>query len=288
MKNLKLAVIALAAAGGLSSCSNGTAPKVSMNTKADTVAYAIGLANFPPHLRSLLTEQLGDSTLIDEMIKGAQDGFSKVSKKEKAYAMGYNMGQSFSTDMSDQINKQLFEDEKAGILNSANFLQAFIDRAKGNKTIIEDANTYLRDNLEGLQEQVLQDSYGAYKAENEEFLATNAQKEGVVTTASGLQYKVLTEGEGDLITENQTIKLNYKGTLIDGTEFDSNDAAEFNGTNGLVKGFKEALELMKKGSKFEVYIPQELGYGAKPAGAIIKPFSTLIFSIEILEVSDKE
>ena len=76
--------------------------------------------------------------------------------------------------------------------------------------------------------------------------------------------------------------------MIDGTEFDSNDAAEFNGTNGLVKGFKEALELMKKGSKFEVYIPQELGYGAKPAGATIKPFSTLIFSVEILEVSNKE
>ena len=285
MKNLKLAVLTLATTGFLSSCSTGST-KASFQTKADSVSYAIGLANFPPQLRSMLTEQLGDSTLIEEMIKGAQEGFHKTSKKEKAYAMGLNLGQSFATDMVEQIDRQMFNTEDAKVLNSANFLQAFIDLAKGNKPAIEDANTYLQENLETLQAQVLEKKFGSAKKENEDFLTENAKKDGIVTTASGLQYKVIEEGNGDLIEENDKITLNYKGTLIDGTEFDANESAEFNGTNGLVKGFKEALELMKKGSKFQVFIPQELGYGGQPAGNKIKPYSTLVFDIEVLDITE--
>lgn len=288
MKNLKLAVIALAAAGGLSACTSGvTAQKASFVTTADSVSYAIGLANFPPQLRSMLIQQFGDSTLIDDMIKGVQEGFTKTSEKEKAYAMGYNLGQSIATDMTKQIHNQMFQDENAKVLNSANFLSAFIDLAKGNTPIIADANEYLKENLPKLQEEVLQEKHGAYKKENEDFLTENAKKEGIITTESGLQYKVLQEGTGETIKEDQTVQLSYEGKLIDGTVFDSNENAEFNGTNGLVKGFKEALEMMNVGSKYEVYIPQELAYGTNPAGDKIKPYSTLVFTIEIKGIENK-
>lgn len=285
MKNLKLAALTLTAAGFLSACTSTSAPKASFATKADSISYAIGMSNFPPQLRQMLTEQLGDSTLIEEMIKGAKAGFSNTSKKEKAYAMGVSLGQSLASDMPEQISQQLFGSKDSKVLNTANFLQAFIDAAQGKPSAIEDAATYLQENMESLQAEALEKEHGAYKKENADFLAENGKKEGVVTTESGLQYKVLAEGKGDLIKEDDVIKLSYKGTLTDGTEFDANESAEFNGTNGLVKGFKEALELMKKGSKMEVYIPQELGYGSRPAGNTIKPFSTLVFTIEILDIN---
>lgn len=285
MKNLKLVAVALTAAGFLSSCSNTSAPKASFTTKADSISYAIGTSNFPPQLRQMLTEQLGDSTLIQEMIKGAKAGFNTTSKKEKAYAMGLSLGQSLATDMPEQISQQIFGSADAKILNTANFLQAFIDAAEGKTPAIENASAYLQENMESFRAEILEKENAPYKKANEDFLTENAKKDGVVTTASGLQYKVEQEGEGDLITENDVVKLSYRGTLTDGTEFDANEEAEFNGTNGLVKGFKEALEMMKKGSKMEVYIPQELGYGSSPAGATIKPYSTLIFTIEVLDIN---
>ena len=121
----------------------------------------------------------------------------------------------------------------------------------------------------------------------EAFLAENAKKEGVVTTESGLQYKVIKEGKGEVPTATSTVKVNYKGTLIDGTEFDSsykrNAPATFR-ADQVIKGWTEALTMMPVGSKWELYIPQELAYGARETGGSIKPFSALIFEVELLEV----
>lgn len=291
MKKIKHAALAVLIAGGLSACGgSANAPKASLETKADSVSYAIGLANFPPQMRSMLIQQLdGDSTMIDVLIKGVYDGYAKSSPKDKAYAMGVNMGQSFSSDMVKQISAQMFQDEEAGVLNGANFLDVFIARAKDQAPALDiDPNEYLEENIPLLQEEIMNAKFGSVKEDNEKFLTENASKEGVQTTESGLQYKVITEGSGETIKEDQTIKLHYEGTLIDGTVFDSSyerdEPAQFNGTNGLVKGFKEALELMKVGSKYEVYIPQDLGYGAQPSGDVIKPYSTLIFTIEVLEI----
>jgi FKBP-type peptidyl-prolyl cis-trans isomerase len=123
--------------------------------------------------------------------------------------------------------------------------------------------------------------YKDWIQQNEDFLAKNKEKQGVTVTPSGLQYEVIKLGN-----EN-TVKVNYTGTLIDGTEFDSsikrNEPAQFPVGN-IIPGWKEALQLMPVGSKFKVYIPQNLAYGAAGAGEKIKPYSTLIFEIELLEI----
>ena len=129
--------------------------------------------------------------------------------------------------------------------------------------------------------------YKDYMAQNEEFLAKNKTKAGVTVTPSGLQYEVIKMGTGNKPTANNTVKVNYVGTLIDGTEFDSSikrgEPAQFP-VSGVITGWTEALQLMPVGSKFKLYIPQNLAYGASQAGEVIKPFSTLIFEVELLEI----
>jgi FKBP-type peptidyl-prolyl cis-trans isomerase len=129
--------------------------------------------------------------------------------------------------------------------------------------------------------------YKDYIDQNEAFLAKNKGKAGVTTTASGLQYEVIKMGTGTKPTAQNTVKVNYVGTLIDGTEFDSsvkrNQPATFPVSN-VIPGWTEALQLMPVGSKFKLYLPAAIAYGANGAGEVIKPFSTLIFEVELLEI----
>ncbi|MFZ2340363.1 MAG: FKBP-type peptidyl-prolyl cis-trans isomerase [Bacteroidales bacterium] len=131
--------------------------------------------------------------------------------------------------------------------------------------------------------------YKDYIAENEAFLAKNKEKTGVTVTPSGLQYEVINMGTGEKPTINSTVKVHYVGTLIDGTEFDSSiqrgEPAQFP-LSGVIPGWTEALQLMPVGSKFRVFLPQDLGYGPNQAGELIKPFSTLIFEVELLDIVD--
>lgn len=126
------------------------------------------------------------------------------------------------------------------------------------------------------------------KAEGEAFLTENATKEGVVTLDSGLQYKVITVGTGPLPTPDSTVQVNYRGTLVDGTEFDSSykrgEPATF-GVTQVIPGWTEALLLMKEGSKWELYIPPSLAYGPGGAGQLIGPEATLIFEVELLKAN---
>ncbi len=130
-------------------------------------------------------------------------------------------------------------------------------------------------------------NFKEYIEQNEKFLAENKSKSGVTTTASGLQYEVVKMGTGAKPTTESMVKVHYTGTLIDGTEFDSsvkrNQPAEFP-VSGVIAGWTEALQLMPVGSKFKLYIPQNLAYGENGAGEIIKPYSTLIFDVELLEI----
>jgi FKBP-type peptidyl-prolyl cis-trans isomerase FklB len=125
------------------------------------------------------------------------------------------------------------------------------------------------------------------KAEGEKFLADNKKKEGIKTTASGLQYKVIKDGTGKTPKATDTVSTHYRGTLISGKEFDSSykrgEPAEFP-VNGVIKGWTEALQLMKEGAKWQLFIPSELAYGERGAGQDIGPNSTLIFDIELLSV----
>jgi FKBP-type peptidyl-prolyl cis-trans isomerase FklB len=129
--------------------------------------------------------------------------------------------------------------------------------------------------------------YKDYIAENEAFLAKNKEKAGVTVTPSGLQYEVIKMGTGNKPTANSTVKVHYVGTLLDGTEFDSSvkkgEPVEFP-VSGVIPGWTEALQLMPVGSKFKLYVPQNLAYGASQAGELIKPFSTLVFEVELLDI----
>jgi len=126
-----------------------------------------------------------------------------------------------------------------------------------------------------------------YITENEEFLAKNKERAEVKVTESGLQYEVIKMGTGPKPTLENIVKVHYVGTLIDGTEFDSSikkgEPAQFP-LSGVIPGWIEALQLMPEGSKFKIYLPENLAYGASGAGAQIKPFSTLIFDVELLEI----
>lgn len=130
--------------------------------------------------------------------------------------------------------------------------------------------------------------YKDYIMQNEEFLQKNKEKQGVTVTPSGLQYEVIKMGTGAKPTAENTVKVHYTGTFIDGTKFDSSydkgEPIEFP-VSGIITGWSEALQLMPVGSKFKIYLPESLAYGADGRGDVIKPFSTLIFEVELLEIS---
>ncbi len=144
--------------------------------------------------------------------------------------------------------------------------------------------------------KTLQEFFGKVQAEQAEqaiaagkkFLEENGKKEGVTTLESGLQYEIITNGDGEKPTANDSVKCHYEGTLIDGTVFDSSikrgEPAVFP-INGVIKGWTEALQLMPVGSKWKLYIPSDLAYGAQGAGNIIGPHTTLIFEVELLEIT---
>ena len=278
---------AIVAAAGLASCT-AQAPKANMKSEIDSLSYMMGVTN-TQGLSDFAAQRLGvDSASYADFVRGIQDGIHKSSKQEKAYIAGIQIGQQVSGDMFEQISQQVFGNDSTQALNKDNFLAGFIAAVKNGAVVsVEDARTYVETHTEAIKAKALEAKYGENKAAGEKFLAENKTKEGVVTTESGLQYKVIKAGKGEIPTKESSVKVNYKGTLIDGTEFDSsykrNAPATFR-ADQVIKGWTEALTMMPVGSKWELYIPQELAYGARETGGSIKPFSTLIFEVELLEV----
>ena len=278
---------AIAAAVGFASCT-AQAPKANLKNEVDTLSYMMGVNN-TQGLNDFLVGRMGvDLNDMDAFLKGFIEASTKTSKKAKAYMAGLQIGQQVAVDMFEGINQQIFGGDSLQSLNKADFLAGFIAAVKGNAAFtLDSARVYVETHADAIKAKALESRYGENKAAGEAFLAENAKKEGVVTTESGLQYKVIKEGKGEVPTATSTVKVNYKGTLIDGTEFDSsykrNEPTTFR-ANQVIKGWTEALTMMPVGSKWELYIPQELAYGARETGGQIKPFSTLIFEVELLEV----
>lgn len=278
----------LAAAMGMASCASG--PKANLKSDVDTLSYMMGASN-SQGLKDYAMGRLGvDSAQYANFIKGIEEGMKISGDEKKAYMAGIQIGMQVSGDMYEAINNQFFEGDSAQSLDKGNFLAGFIAAVKENGIVTADsASTYIRTNGEAIKEKAKEARYADYKKQNEDFLATNKTKEGVKTTESGLQYKVITEGKGEIPADTCRVKVNYKGTLIDGTQFDSSydrkEPATFR-ANQVIKGWTEALTMMPVGSKWELYIPQELGYGSRDAGKI-KPFSTLIFEVELLSIEKK-
>lgn len=180
--------------------------------------------------------------------------------------------------------------------NTDLFLQGYRNGIDSTNLLIkqEDLNAFLSKFFQKLQQEKVQKEaekkFGAVKKAGEDFLAENKVKKGVITTESGLQYEVITEGSGDKALPTSKIKIHYHGTTIDGQVFDSSvDRKEpIDATpTQFIAGFSEGLLLMNKGAKYRLYIPQELAYGAQQRGDLIKPFSTLVFDIEMLEITNE-
>ena len=189
-----------------------------------------------------------------------------------SYAIGLGIGQNLLSMGAQGINVEDFAQAIADVLNRN-------ELAMSHNEAREIVNKYFME----LEEKMNAENIEKGKA----FLAENAQKEGIVTLPSGLQYEVIAEGNGKKPSATDRVKCHYEGTLIDGTLFDSSikrgQPAVF-GVNQVIKGWVEALQLMSEGSKWRLFIPSELGYGAQQAGEMIPPHSTLIFEVELIEV----
>ena len=286
MKKVRI-FMAIAAAASLASCT-AQAPKANLKTDIDSLSYSIGMAQ-TQGLKGYLTGRLDvDTAYMAEFIKGLNEGANKTSKKDIAYMAGLQIGQQISNQMMKGINQELFAGDSTKTISKDNFMAGFIAGTleKGGVMTMEAAQEYTRTAMETIKAKAMEEKYADNKAAGEKFLAENKAKEGVKTTESGLQYKVITEGKGEIPADTCKVKVNYKGTLIDGTEFDSsykrNEPATFR-ANQVIKGWTEALTMMPVGSKWELYIPQELAYGSRESGQI-KPFSTLIFEVELVGI----
>jgi|SRR5690606_28901994 len=192
-----------------------------------------------------------------------------------SYGIGRQMGQQLASNPFDGMNPNAVAQ---GILDAlANTANPFTDEQ------MQEAFAEINSRM---QEKQAVEAQSLAKV-GEEFLAENAKKAGVVTTASGLQYEVITQGTGATPTASSRVKTHYHGTLIDGTVFDSSvdrgTPIDFP-VNGVIAGWTEALQLMPVGSKYRLYIPYQLAYGERGAGAAIKPYSALIFDVELIDI----
>ncbi len=202
----------------------------------------------------------------------------QTAKEKQSYSIGADIGSKLKAQSID--------------IDADMLAQGLKDAVSGGKLLLTEQE--IKDTLTGLQKELMEKQAvltkqmaEKNKKEGEAFLSENKKKEGVKTLPSGLQYKVIKEGAGKTPKAEDTVVTNYRGTLTDGTEFDSSykrgQPATFP-VKGVIPGWTEALQLMKEGSKWELFIPSNLAYGERGAGNVIGPNATLIFEIELISV----
>ncbi len=288
MKKISLLAVMAITAATITSCGNST-PKANLKNDVDSLSYAIGMAQ-TQGLKEYLVERMGvDTTYMDEFIKGLNEGANAGDDKKKAaYYAGIQIGQQISNQMVKGINHEIFGEDSTKTISLKNFLAGFVNGTTGKKSImtVQQATTIAQAKMEAIKTKNMMAQYGPLKAAGEKWLANNAKQAGVKTLANGVQYKVLVEGKGEIPSDTSMVKVQYEGRTIDGKVFDSSykrkEPATFR-ANQVIKGWTIALTHMPVGSTWEVYIPQELGYGSREAG-LIKPFSTLIFKVQLVSI----
>ncbi|MDD5876914.1 MAG: FKBP-type peptidyl-prolyl cis-trans isomerase [Prevotellaceae bacterium] len=291
MKKLLFAAAMAAAAGSMISCGNST-PKADLKNDVDTMSYAMGLSQ-TQGLKEYLAQMEIDTTNMDAFVKGLNDGANAGDDKKKAaYFAGINIGQQISNRMIKGINYEIYGKDSTKSISLKNFMAGFVTGATGKKGLmsVEQAGQLAQMKMQAIKAKNMEKTYGANKTAGEKFLAANAKKPGVKTLPSGVQYKVIKEGNGAMPKDTSLVTVHYEGRTIDGKVFDSsykrNQPTDMR-ANQVIKGWTEALVHMPAGSIWEVYIPQELAYGEREAGEI-KPFSALIFKIELISVDKKK
>ena len=259
-------------------------PTVKLVSPSDTVSYIAGMAA-TDGLLPYLQQGFGvDAEHMADVIRGFEEAQTHIDDPAfKAYAAGMQIANKVNSSILP--NMKLAFEGSADSIRQAMFIKGFIAALQNDTTFFaqSEASKLYRQRAE----QVVETRNAAYKKENEDWLKANAKKEGIQTTPSGLQYKVLVAGNGPKPKATDKVKVKYEGRMIDGTVFDSSYKRDPQTNsfrcNEVIKGWTEALTMMPVGSKWEICIPQELAYGARQAGQI-KPYSTLVFTVELLEI----
>lgn len=255
----------------------------------DTFSYAIGMAN-TQGLKNYVTSRMNvDSAYMGNFVEGFHANLSVDERKRLlAFVAGLQIRQQVEEQIIPSLNKRITDSDSVKILNETLFLEAFGKVLARQKTDFDmpKAEELANKQMAYYNEVKLERKYGENRRAGENFLKANAKKSGIHKLDCGVQYKILTKGEGEVPTVSSKVKVNYEGRLIDGTVFDSSYERKQPTTfacNQVIKGWTEALTHMPVGSKWEIYIPQELAYGSREAGKI-KPFSALIFTVELLSI----
>ncbi len=286
MKKLSFLFAAVVAAV-IVSCGNGT-PKADLKNDIDTLSYAIGMAQ-TQGLKEYLSRMGVDSTYMDQFIKGLNEGANAgEDKKKTAYFMGIQIGQQISQQMMKGINYEIFGEDSTQTISLKNFMAGFVSGTLGEEDLmtVDTAQIVARTKQQEIKKAQMEKLYGPWKQENEEYMAKIAKQEGLSKLDNGVYYEVIEEGKGEIPADTSRVKVNYEGRLINDTIFDSsykrNEPTTFR-CNQVIPGWTNALTHMPVGSKWKVYIPQDQAYGDREAGQI-KPFSTLVFTIELLSI----
>ncbi len=255
----------------------------------DTFSYAFGKAN-TMGLQGYLVQRMGVDTtyMADFMIGFDADTLTEADKREKARLAGIEIRSQVTNQIIPQVWKQI--NDTVDLLNHELFVAGFRAALSGENDLMpismDSTQALVKKQIDCYQKLQTEAKYGPNRIAGEEFLAANAKNDSVHVLPSGLQYKIITEGTGEVPTETQKVEVNYRGTLLDGTEFDSsykrNKPATF-ACNQVIKGWTEALTMMPVGSKWILYVPQELAYGDKQSGKI-PPFSMLTFEVELVGI----
>lgn len=290
-KSILLMAVAIMAV--FASCQKVSTPKATFNAgdKIDSLSYTMGLAQ-TQGLKSYMVSRLGvDTAYIDQFVQGVLEGATgKADPKQTARQSGVQIGQQVREQIIPGVTHEAFGEDSTKVLNIKNFLAGFIagTTEKGMLMPQEEAQQIAERLMGEFHKESLMAEFGDNLKAGEAFLDSIAKTPDVVKTESGLLYKVITLGKGKVPAKTDRVKVNYRGTLIDGTEFDSsykrNEPAVFR-ANQVIPGWTEALTMMPVGSHWMLYIPQDLAYGERNQGTI-KPFSTLIFDVEVLGIEE--
>ncbi len=288
MKKLSILAAMAIVAASFSACGNGT-PKANLKNDIDTMSYAIGMAQ-TQGLKEYLVQRLGvDTAYMDDFIKGLNDGANAGDdKKQAAYYAGIQIGQQIGNQMVKGINHEVFGDDSTQTISLKNFMAGFVSGTTGAKGLmtIEQAQQIAQTKMEQIKAKNMEKQFGANKAAGEKYLVEYKKGKDVKELKGGVLYKVIKEGTGAIPTDTSMVSVQYEGKTIDGKVFDSSYKSKEPvklRANQVIPGWTEALTHMPVGSVWEVVIPQEKAYGAREQREI-KPFSALIFKIELLGI----
>ena len=290
MKKLMFVAAMAMSAAIFTGCGNST-PKANLKSDVDTLSYVFGMAR-TQGLKEYLSQTGVDTTYMADFIKGLNEGAnSGDDKKKAAYYAGIQIGQQIANQWVSGMNRELFGDDSTKTISLKNLMAGFVSGIKANGLMtVDSAQIVAQAMMQSIKAKELEKTYGSNKEAGEKFLAANKTKEGVKTLESGVQYKVIKEGNGPIPADTSLVKVHYEGKTVEGKVFDSSyeRGEPINlRCNQTIKGWTDAMVHMPAGSVWEVYIPQDLAYGEREQGDI-KPFSALIFKIELIEVNPKK